>query len=157
MKDFRCIVYMILIGAAFWFVVIPRLELVVFDYVPPQIPPETKLGEWKASFQYWARVVAVAACLMSIVWYILGQWCFKLNKVKDAGKRLWWGLLGLVTIAFIIVAFMRLAQAESGPGLYLAYLFFFLNAFVCYYLLTLLFSPPSFKYTPVGASAIRRW
>lgn len=157
MINFLCIVLMIGIGAAFWLVVIPRLELPVFDYVPPQIPPETKLGEWKASFEEWARYAAGFACLMSIIWYILGQWCFKLNKVKDAGKRLWWALLGLVAIAFIIVAGMRLAQAESGPGLYLAYLFFVLNAFVCYYLLTLLFSPSSFKYTPVGASAIRRW
>lgn len=154
-RDILFIVLMGSISAIVWVGGIP-LELYVLDRIPPELP-ETDLEEWKASFQYWARIV-VAACLMSIIWYILARWCFKVNKIKDAGKRLWWGLFALIPIiAAILGGVIGIAEAKASLGLYLSYLFFGLNVVVCYYLSTLLFSPSSFKYTPLGASAIRRW
>ena len=154
-RDILFIVLMICFGAVVWFGVI-RLELYVLDRIPPELP-DTDLEEWKASFQYWARIIVVAACLMSIIWYTLGRWCFKINKIKGAGKRHWWVLFILVPIAAIISGVIGIAEAKASLGLYLAWLSFCGNVFVCYYLSTLFFSPSSFKYTPWGASGIRRW
>ena len=137
--------------------VVVSLELAVFDYVPPQIDPGTTLGEWKSSFQHWAWIVTGVAGGTSVLWYILAQWVFIINRFQKAGKRHIWALLSFLPTVGIVVGVVLLAPAENGLGLYLAYLFLVLNALACYYLLTLLFSPSSFKFSPLGSSRIRRW
>jgi hypothetical protein len=48
--------------------------------------------------------------------------------------------------------FFLIGPAQGG---WLAYSLLFANALICYYLSTALFSPSAYKYTPLGAAAVR--
>ena len=80
---------------------------------------------------------------------------FKVNQWSEAGKRVVWSLLLLIPLAAIVVSSILTPQAQVG--LLWAYLFYFLNGVLVYYFATALFSPSAFKYTPPGASTLRRW
>ena len=155
MKDTVCIVLIVGFGIVAWLGIIP-LELYCIDQIPPEFPSELTLEEWKASFQKGARIIAVAAVVASVLWYILAR-CFRVKKIKDAGKRFWWVMIALIPIVAIIAGVIVLEKTDSSLGLYLAYVFFGVNTVVCYYVPTLFLSPASFKYAPVGACATRQW
>ncbi len=133
-----------------------ELELRIIDSNPPQLPPTVTLGEWKASFQLWISVCVGCAGAASLLWYVLAQWIFKINRWKDTGKRSTWIWLYLLLpfVAFIISAIF-VKRVESS--LTWIYLFFFLTGLFHYYIATVLFSPSSFKFTPLGAKYIRYW
>ena len=155
MKDALHILLMAAIGAVVLFGGVP-LELYFVDLKPPTLPADLTLEEWKASFQKYARYITLAAVAASMLWYIVAR-CAKVNEIKDAGKQGRWFLLALIPFFAFIAGALLLEKAESSLGLYLAYIYFFVNAFVCYYVATLFLSPASFKYTPAWASAVRRW
>ena len=146
------LVITVLCGVAVIYVAVPILET-----YPPDLPNtgnDLDLGQWISSFQDWAISCVVVAGLASFSWYILAQWFFTIkNRGAGSGKRIVWVLLFLPPIITCIVSCMSIQEAESS--LWLAYLLFALSGFVPYYLTTLLFSPLSFKYTPIGAETIR--
>jgi hypothetical protein len=145
----------------FWIVIIivafgalAVLESYVFDYFPPQIVGDTTIEQWKADFQIWALGLVVVAGMTIVLWYVLAQRFFKIEKPQSTEKRWIWILFFLLPIISVIVAGVFFAgRAESRFVLP----FFVLNGVGPYYLATLLFSPSSFKYIPWGASRIRRW
>ena len=139
-------------------IAVVQVEPTILESYPPRLPgPQQpghlEIGQWISSFQKWAILCVVSAALASLLWYILAQWGFKINRGEEAGKRIVWYLLFLVPIITIIVSCIYVEEAESS--LWLAKLFFALNGLLPYYLTTLLFSPLSFKYVPLGAEQIR--
>ena len=149
---FANVVCILVITALFGFAVI-YVETPILETYPPQLSGNLTIGQWISSFQKWAISCVVSAGLASLLWYILAQWGFKINRGTGAGKRIVWCLLFLVPIIIIIVSCIYVEEAESS--LWLAKLFFALNGLFLYYLTTLLFSPLSFKYTPIGAKLFR--
>ena len=139
-------------------IAVVQVEPAILEAYPPRLPgPQEsghlEIGQWISSFQKWAILCVVSAALASLLWYIWAQWVFQINRGKGAGKRTVWFLLFLVPIIISIVSCIYVAEAKSS--LWLANLFFFLNGLLPYYLTTLLFSPLSFKYAPIGAEQIR--
>jgi len=113
------------------------------------------IEEWLDDFKYWAAIGIVAALATSLLWYVIGQWFFRVDHWATSQRRPVWALLFIVPAAVAIVGMVLTKQPQEG-WLY-APLFFFLNGILVYYLQTTFFSPSSFKYTPVGASKLRRW
>jgi hypothetical protein len=145
------LVIIVLFGVAVIYVETPILET-----YPPQLSGTGNLtiGQWISSFQKWAILCVVSAGLASLFWYVLAQWVFTINnRGEGAGKRIVWVLLFLAPIIMSIVSSIYVEAAESS--LWRAYLLFALNGLLPYYLTTLLFSPLSFKCTPIGAKRIR--
>ena len=137
-------------------VAVVYVEIPILDAYPPQLPDDVTIEQWKTRCKIWAFVCFGVAGFASFFWYWLAQWIFKINRWEDARKRsTWTGLL----ILLIIIIFSRIIYVEltteSSPKW--VYPLFFLNGFLPYYLTTLLFSPSSFKYTPVGAKYFRHW
>lgn len=132
------------------------LELWFLDSNPPQLPSNLTLGEWKASFELWISVCVGCAGAASLLWYILAQWIFKINRWQDTEKRSTWiWLYFLLPFAAFIISVICVKRTDSSQTW--IYLFFFLTGLVHYYIATLLFSPSSFKFTPIGAKYIRHW
>ena len=133
------------------------VEQSLFDVFHPQIPPPTKLSEWKDSFEDCARSVAAGFGVTGIIWYVLGSVGFQNNPISLCREA---GNVGtLICSACDSAGWSRhlpFACRELGLGLYLAYLLFALNSVAYYYILTLFISPSSFKYSPVGAGTVRR-
>ena len=143
------LVITVLCGVAVIYVAAPILEA-----YPPELSNTVNLGLWISSFQDWAISCVVIAGVASFLWYILAQWFFTINnRGAGSGKRIVWVLLFLAPIIMCIVSCMSIEKAKNS--LWLAYLLFALSGFLPYYLTTLLFSPLSFKYAPIGAETIR--
>ena len=153
MKHVGCILGIFFISAVFFGIVL--LEIILLDSNPPQVPDDITIEEWLASFRMSALTCIGAALVASLLWYGLAQWIFKINNPEDAGKRMIWGLLFLLPIGAVISGIFSTARAESG--LVLVYLFFLIDSVLCYWIATILFSPSSFKFTPIGAVVFRRW
>ena len=151
------VTYMILMAAVAALV----FMLMIFGeegaFLPNAVAPAVgiPLNAWLSKFRLWSTVIIGAALLASLLWYILGQWIFKVNQGKDAGKRLVWFCLVLIPLAAIIAGIILTPAAQAG--ILWAYLFYVLNGLLVYYFATALFSPSAFKYSPPGASKLRRW
>ena len=153
MKYGRDILLIIIITAVFFFLIV-RVESYFFDRFPPQLPAGITMEQWKASFEHWAKIGVYVAGGASLLWYVVAQLLLKVNKSQNAGKRWIWAVFFLFPIGAIVVGIFFVERAEN---MFWTNLFFIVNGLLGYYLATLLFSPSSFKYTPLGASQIRRW
>ena len=147
-----CILGILLIAAFFVFLVV-IVEPLVLDAFPPQLPTYLEMDQWMESFELWALVCVGAAAAASFLWYGIGQNVFKANGRKSYGKRGLWGFLFILPMCAVIFSIFLIEEAESS--LWLAYLCFVVNGLLPYYLATVLFSPVSVKYTPIGAEQIR--
>jgi hypothetical protein len=132
------------ITAAFFFIVVPAQDELLDRFVTTG--PDILLDDWRAVFRLWALFGVVVAGLAAVTWFVLGQWGFRLNHWKKAGRRNWWGWLLFISVcAAAPGVFLTPAAQEWGR---LSIVFYVIDNFFVYYLSTLLFSPPSFKYTP---------
>ena len=137
------------------FLFVAYLESLLLDTNPPQLPEGVTIEQWMASFQMWAIFCVASAGVTSLLWYVLGQWVFNIDKWEGSGKRMLWVLLFIVPIITIIASCICVERTESS--LMVVYVFFFFNGVLPYYFATLLFSPSAFKYTPALAKQIRFW
>lgn len=113
------------------------------------------IEEWIDEFRQWASLVIGAGTVTSLLWYGLGQWGFGVNDWRASNRRPVWLLLALVPAGAAILSMVVTRQPQEGW--FYAPAFYLLNGLLCYYLQTALFSPSSFKYTPLGASRLRVW
>ena len=91
-------------------------ELLYFETYPPQITGDVDdIGQWMASFKRWASICIASTGLASLLWYILAQWGFKINRWEDTtGKRPIWFLLFLIPIIFTVVSCIYVKQTENS-------------------------------------------
>lgn len=148
-----CILGILSLAAFFVFLAV-IVEPLVLDAFPPDLPTHLEnLDQWMESFELWALVCVGAAVAASFLWYGFGQNVFNANSGKSYGKRGLWGFLFVLPMCAVIFSIFLIEEAESS--LWLAYLCFVVNGLLPYYVSTVLFSPVSVKYTPIGAEGIR--
>ena len=153
-----CIFGILFITGLFVFLAIV-VEPLILEAFPPQLRTNLTMTQsqlrtnltmtqWLESFELWALVCVGAAAVASFLWYGMGQNVFNANGGKSYGKRGWWGFLFILPVCAVIFSILLIEEAESS--LWLAYLCFVVNGLVPYYFATVLFSPVSVKYTPIG-------
>ena len=154
MKHLAHLVLITLVAGAFFaLMVFVQQDLVLYETVVP--PADVTLEEWLDSFRRWGTTGLAFSLAAGVGWYALGQWGFRLDALRETSKRPLWGLFFLLPLLGVILGIVLTQRAQEGGAL--AYLFYFINGMSSYYLETALFSPSAFKYTPIGASKIRRW
>jgi hypothetical protein len=116
---------------------------------------DVTLESWLESFRWWGTVGIFASLAAAVIWYIVSQFVFRVNDWRASGKRPIWALLSLIPIGASVAGIIFTQQAQNYA--WVAYVFYVLNGLCSYYFATALFSPSSFKYTPVGAKKLRRW
>lgn len=152
-KHFILIVVMFGIFLLFFYGAIPGEDELLDSLV--STGPEITLDEWRDAFRNWATLGISAALFAALLWFVLGQWVFSLNHWTKADRRTTWlALLVLSLLAAVPGALLTPVTQEWGR---LSTAFYVANNFLVYYLATLLCSPPSYKYTPYGATAVRHW
>jgi len=151
-KHVLYIVFMILVATFFWvlmnFFEAYKLENNVIPFAG------LRLSTWLENFRSLAFLGIVICGFLSILWYLLGQWAFKFNYWNKKFRAIWCLFLVLTIIVTAILCFLTINLQE---GTILVYIFYFINNFFTFYLGTLLFSPASVKYTPLGAEYVRHW
>lgn len=146
------VVTLLAMGAIWAFTVYAERILLLGMIVPPV---GTRLGVLVADFMQAAAVGIWASGVGALTWYSLAQWVFPVMDCRNAGRRFLWVGIGVVTvIACTVYGFYYMPHAQSGGPV--AYTFFLVNSAAIYYFSTVFASPPSYKYTPVGAQFLRR-
>ena len=114
------------------------------------------MDEWRQLFRNWAMIGILISLLAAVLWYLWGQWFINLNDWTKANKKrvVWLLFLLLPCLAFVSAWWLTPPVQE---GALFATVFYLLNNLAVYFFATILFSPSSFKYTPWGAIAVRRW
>ena len=154
MKPIGYIACIVLITVIFFLIVV-LVELPWLSANLPQLPEGITKEQWETSFSSWALGGVCLAGSASLLWYILAQWSFKINHPEDAkGKGITWGVFFLITVIGAIATSVIFTMQVKIGGI-AVHLLFVLNGAGCYYLSTLLFSPPVFKFIPWGAARIR--
>jgi hypothetical protein len=152
-RHFLLIVVMFIIFLVFFYVVIPFEDGLLDSLV--STGPAITLDAWREAFRTWATFGIGVALGASLLWFVLGQWFFGLDHWAGAGRRgTWLALLVVSLLAGVPSALLTPAAQEWGR---LSLAFYVTNNFLVYYLATLFCSPPSYKYTPVGAALVRYW
>ncbi|MFA4827827.1 MAG: hypothetical protein WC855_10925 [Thermodesulfovibrionales bacterium] len=154
MKYVAHILGIIIVSSVFYlFMNYVEKDLVLSGYVIP--PAGILLSQWLDSFKFWASTGIFASLTASLLWYIIFQWIVKVNDSAISDKRIIWLSFFILPVIFIMLGIFYTKQAEAGS--WVANLFYVLNGLFCYYFATALFSPSSFKYTPLWASKFRWW
>jgi hypothetical protein len=121
------------------------------------IVPDTnlRLGNWLQVFSEQAMLGIFGSLIAAILWYVLGAFVFRINSLQQAQRIHYWFLFLLIPIGLTVYNSYFMSPAKENS--WLAYLFYFANNLLTYYLATVLFSPSSFKYTPPLATVLRRF
>lgn len=154
MKHIINIVGILLVAVLFFLLMVFVEEnYVLNEMVIPR--GDMSIEEWLDSFRRWGTIGISVSAATGLFWYVLGQGFFDVNRWTEANRRPIWLLLFFCPVIAGVLGIVFTKQAQQGA--WAAFLFYFLNSTLCYYLETALFSPSSFKYTPLGASKLRRW
>jgi len=122
------------------------------DWVIPM--PDVTIETWLEPFTMWSMYIVIAAWVAAVSWFVIGKWFFPVTHWRSAGKRTIWILLSIIPLAVIAVAYFFTPVAQEGN--LIAWAFYLGNGILPYYLATALFSPPAYKYSPVGAMTVWR-
>lgn len=144
------------IFAAFYFLVIPGEKQLLDSLV--STGPDISLDDWLGTFEFWAIWGVIVALVAAFFWYFLGQWIFKLNYWNNANKNkrwIWVGLLIGSLLLAVVPSDLRTPDVQEWNRL--ATVLYGANTLFVYYVVTLFWSPSSFKYMPVGAVTLRRY
>ncbi|MBF0342595.1 MAG: hypothetical protein HQL06_00030 [Nitrospirae bacterium] len=155
LKQIMSISGILLIGGLFCLLSNVELEYIVNRRIT--IFESYDLETWEKQFITGAYIVCAFAAFISVLWYGLTQWHFKVVDWKSVGKRpLWLFLFFIIPIAAFLFGLVYLKDyVEQGIGWPAG--FYAINSMLCYYLSTLFCSPVAFKYTPIGATLVRYW
>ena len=154
LKQIGFILGMIAIALLVFFLAIPAEDQFLDSLVTTG--PDITLDAWRDSFRYWAALGIAIALSVALFWFVLGQWVFSMNRWSGANNKrtVWFGLMVVTILAAIPGVILTPPVQEGGR---MAWLLYLANNLTVFYLATLLLSPSSFKYTPWGASLLRRW
>lgn len=114
-----------------------------------------KMPEWLDNFKLWATAGIISASVVSLLWYVLGLSVFRFNNWNKNYRVFWWLLFFAAIVPLAALGWLFTKEPTAGAGW--AYFFYVVNNFLIYYCATILFSPPSVMYTPLGATYLRWW
>jgi uncharacterized membrane protein YhaH (DUF805 family) len=121
-------------------------------------PENEDISDWVTEYIKFAGWYGISiTAIGTILWYIIGQWGIKVIKPDDSGKRGIWAGLFIFPLLGTLVSLLVLMSHPVQFGIHWIIIFSILIPFLCYWLVTVLLSPISYKYTPLGASKIRYW
>ena len=114
----------------------------------------TSLEDWIGDFIDWRLAGAVAGVFAAFLWYVLGQWVLRVEHPVESERRPVWLVLAVIPALAALVGLVEMRTPAEGG--WLMYVFMIYGPILCYYLCTALFSPSSYRDTPLGAAALRR-
>lgn len=119
-------------------------------------PKDQNMGTWMDDFLKYASLAIVITMAADALWFVLGQYVWKVEDWRKADKRVhWYVICAFVAVAVVILLYFTAVATDTGV-FYVT--FFYLGVFLwSYWLATALFSPSQFKYAPPGAASLRRW
>jgi len=155
LKHGGLILGIVAVFVVFFYFVVPFEDQLLDSYVTTG--PDILLDDWRGVFHIWANLGVAGATCCALIWFFLGHpWLSGLNHWREAGKRMTWLTLLLVA-SFLLAGLGWWRTPTVQEWGWLSDVFYVGNSFLVYYLATLFFSPPSYKYTPVGAAVVRYW
>lgn len=143
---------MFVVGVAFALLA----HYVVAPWLSGEVSPEAgTIERWIGEYETLALGVVAFGGLLGLFWYAFAAWMSRVTHWRGGYLRTaWLILLAAAAAATIVAAFLTPPFQRGAAAVYLSYFVLGTGAF---YSATLLFSPVSHKYTPVGAATVRHW
>ena len=152
LKHISFMVAMVVIALLVFYLAVPFESEFLESWVTTG--PDLTLDTWRELFTYWAALGIAISLTAALLWFALGQWVFSMNRWTTANnKRTVWFILAAVALAAALPGMLLMPVVQEGGRK--AWPFYLLNNLVVFYFSTLLWSPSSFKYTPLGGSFMR--
>ena len=122
----------------------------VYEYVTP--PFDTDRQMLLTAFESAFVVIGILAALAAITWYVMA-WMAGVVAPENAGNRSYW-LLGLLGVVLVSAITAGLVFGQPIASTLLGYALLVGSSALIYYVPTVLFTPASFKYSPVLAEPL---
>ena len=117
------------------------------------MPKDGNGQDYRDGFHRWALIVMLVSLASTMIWYALAEWSFRVAVPVAQSKRwIWFLWLAVAVLAAFCAEFFGPSASING---HIPTVFYFLGATGFYCLATALFSPVSYKYTPLGAFFLR--
>lgn len=151
--------YLLSIGFAFalflitFILLIPTVEFWFLEnWLEVQPLPGVRQMTWLNDFSNTALYCAVIALVSTIFWHSFGYYFYKIKNWRAAGGRIAWLLIFIVMLIVILVFGWLYTEPTQDLGKHLASGFYLLNAIFIYIFSSLVLSPATVKYAPVGST-----
>jgi hypothetical protein len=114
---------------------------------------------WKKEYLSLVKIMGGVAGIALFFWYLCSRFFFRITMAFGEGKRGVWGIIMFILIALCFVIPYAFASASHGKFIMhisISLLFAVFYGVIYYWLVSILVTADAFKYTPIGAMAIRR-
>lgn len=142
-----------ILGSIFYLAALSLETYLVDRYVVPAVG--TTLDEWIDGVRSWVALGIGGATTGALLWYVYGQWLIRVDDWRRAGGRGFWSFLLLLNVAVVVLG-VGIYVLPAQEGAWIIYCSFVLSGVLAYYLSTVVFGPPSVKYS-APLSNWRRW
>jgi len=148
----RYIAAVFLVSGIVWVTAVYGERALLQDFVFPLAG--TNLDVWLSDFTRASTYGIGVAVIGSLIWYLCTGWILGVRNWRKAGRRwLWFGVgVGTVVVSTVIGIYL---VPPLRTGELATYAFFAVNSILVYYLITVFATPPSYKYSPAGATSLR--
>lgn len=118
----------------------------------------TRQQIWLTEFQDVAVSQVLTALGFTLLWLGIGFGYYRIKDWKTAASgRLIWSLLLTALVLFVaLIGWFYTPATQGDPGKIVAVIAYVLNALLIFYVTSILSSPTSVKYAPLGAVAVGR-
>lgn len=110
---------------------------------------------WQEKFSTLTKLIGGFTGLCSLVWFFMARAGFKLNSPSGVGRRTFWAVIAAASTVGSI-AIPMILSSNLGIKINVVVYIFSIIIFtgIGYWLLSIVTTPKSFKYTPVGAMTL---
>lgn len=113
--------------------------------------------EWVKYYSGLVKLVGLVSCLITLYWYISTRFIKKITYPTGVNCRGLWIVLGALNIGLcFIIPWVYSIMNKKFPMSIIICIFFAVLFSIGYYVVSLIFTPDSYKYTPWGAMKVRR-
>ena len=115
----------------------------------------TTQQEWLQTFIDMGFYTLIIAAIFTVFWHTVGYFKYQILNWKSAGGNgFWWICLILMMIVIVIFGYLVISPTQD-IGRYISSALYTLNGVIIFWLSSLILSPSTVKYAPLGA--MRFW
>ena len=114
-------------------------------------------AQWQEHYRKLICLVGLTVCTFSLAWYLMARFELKIVGPKSVGKRSLWAILGILAAVTCIATPYIYASVDRAlkMDISIPLVFVVLYALIGYWGGSIVTTPATYKYTPLGAGRLR--
>ena len=114
--------------------------------------------DWIDEYKGLVNIMTVLMMIIGALYYLILRFASKITFPDDGGKRMFWAVFFTLTLIISLVFPYIYAVIEDDfiNGLKISLLFVVIYGLLYFWLGSLFITPPAYKYSPLGATVVRK-